>query len=171
MVKGRYSAEPTVAAKTVKARGDGLRVHYKNTRETAMNLKGMTYLRAKTFLENVLAHKECVPFRRHTGGPGRNPQAKKWHVSQGRWPTKSVEHLQVLLHNAAANAEMKKLDLTKLIVSHVQVNRAPVHRRRTYRAHGRITSFMSHPCHVELMLAEREIPVPKAAEKKVVVSE
>lgn len=31
--------------------------------------------------------------------------------------------------------------------------------RRTYRAHGRINPYMSMPCHVELILAEKEAAV------------
>ncbi len=31
--------------------------------------------------------------------------------------------------------------------------------RRTYRAHGRINPYMSMPCHVELILAEKETAV------------
>lgn len=34
--------------------------------------------------------------------------------------------------------QMKGLDVDTLFVSHIQVNRAPKQRRRTYRAHGRI---------------------------------
>ena len=29
-------------------------------------------------------------------------------------------------------------------------------RRRTYRAHGRINPYMSSPCHIELILNEKE---------------
>ena len=29
-------------------------------------------------------------------------------------------------------------------------------RRRTYRAHGRITPYMSSPCHIEICLVEKE---------------
>ncbi len=29
-------------------------------------------------------------------------------------------------------------------------------RRRTYRAHGRINPYMSSPCHIEVVLVERE---------------
>ena len=36
-------------------------------------------------------------------------------------------------------------------------------RRRTYRAHGRINPYMSHPCHVEVILATRADVVPKVA--------
>ena len=37
-----------------------------------------------------------------------------------------------------------------------QVNRAPKMRRRTYRAHGRINPYMSSPCHIEVVLLEKE---------------
>jgi large subunit ribosomal protein L17e len=43
-----------------------------------------------------------------------------------------------LLQNAEANAITKKLDVNKLRIVHIQVQRAPKQRRRMYRAHGRI---------------------------------
>ena len=42
-----------------------------------------------------------------------------------------------------------------------QVNRAPYMRRRTYRAHGRINPYMSTPCHLEVILGEKEDVVSK----------
>lgn len=51
-----------------------------------------------------------------------------------------------------------------LVISHVQVNKAQCGRRRTYRAHGRITPFMSHPCHVEMFATLKATDVAK--EKK-----
>lgn len=47
-----------------------------NTRETAQNIKHMHLRRAVAFLKNVIAHKECVPFRRFTGGVGRCAQVR-----------------------------------------------------------------------------------------------
>merc|ERR1712198_440367 len=41
-------------------------------------------------------------------------------------------------------------------IEHIQVNRAPKMRRRTYRAHGRINPYMSSPCHIEICLVEKE---------------
>ncbi|CAF5189656.1 unnamed protein product, partial [Rotaria sp. Silwood1] len=41
-------------------------------------------------------------------------------------------------------------------IDHIQVNRAPKIRRRTYRAHGRINPYQSSPCHIELILSEKE---------------
>merc|ERR1719145_110750 len=116
----------------------------------------MPLVRAVQYLENVLAHKEIVPFRRFMGGIGRHAQAKVHGTSQGRWPKKSAEFLIQLLKNAESNAEYKGLDPDHLVVDHIQVNRAPKMRRRTYRAHGRINPYMSSPCHIELCLVEKE---------------
>lgn len=48
-----------------------------------------------------------------------------------------------------------------MVIEHIMVNAAPKMRRRTYRAHGRINPYMSSPCHIELILAEREQAVPR----------
>merc|ERR1712224_748519 len=96
------------------------------------------------------------------GGVGRHAQAKHWKTSQGRWPKKSAEFLLHLLKNAESNAEYKGLDADHLVVDHIQVNRAPKMRRRTYRAHGRINPYMSSPCHIEICLVEKEQAFAKA---------
>merc|ERR1711907_915949 len=150
----KYAKEPANAAKSCKARGSDLRVHFKNTREAAQAIKGMTLKKAKSYLEDVLEHKQTIPFRRFMGGVGRHPQA--------RYPKKSCIFLQSLLRNAESNAEVKGLDLDTLYISHIQTNRAMGQRRRTYRAHGRINPYMSCPSHIELILSEKEEGVKKA---------
>lgn len=52
-----------------------LRVHYKNTYETAKAVKGLTIAKAKQYLKDVLAHRRCVPYTKHYGGVGRTGQA------------------------------------------------------------------------------------------------
>ena len=47
-----------------------------------------------------------------------------------------------------------------------QVNRAQQQRRRTYRAHGRINPYMSSPCHVEVILSQKETTVKAAKGRK-----
>merc|ERR1712236_188236 len=100
------------------------------------------------------------------GGVGRHAQAKVHGTSQGRWPKKSAEFLLHLLKNAESNAEYKGLDADHLVVDHIQVNRAPKMRRRTYRAHGRINPYMSSPCHIELALVEKEQAFAKPEEEE-----
>lgn len=80
--------------------------------------------------------------------------------------------------------------MDSLYITHIQVNQAQKQRRRTYRAHGRINrecssylldgvlivvkymdnkfklidlsaAYMSHPCHIELVLSEKEESVKK----------
>merc|ERR1711967_16513 len=140
----KYAREPANSTKSAKAKCTDLRVHFKNTRESAMAIKKMGLLQAKQYLEDVLEHKRCIVFRRFCGGVGRAAQA-----------------ILYLLKNAEANAETKGLDIDSLYVSHIQVNQAQKGRRRTYRAHGRINAYMSCPCHVELTLSEKEAPVAK----------
>lgn len=60
---------------------------------------------------------------------------------------------------AAPDMQVKGLDVDNLYISHIQVNRAMRQRRRTYRAHGRINPYMSSPCHVELIVTEKESAV------------
>merc|ERR1711881_62236 len=146
-----------------KARGSNLRVHFKNTRETAQAIKGKSLNRATTYLKNVINQKEIIPFRRFMGGVGRHAQSKVHGTSQGRWPKKSAEFLLHLLKNAESNAEYKGLDADHLVVDHNQVNRAPKMRRRTHRAHGRINPYMSSPCHIEVVLVEKEETFAKAS--------
>ncbi|AQK93229.1 ribosomal protein L17a [Zea mays] len=151
-----------------KAMGRDLRVHFKNTRETAFALRKLSLTKAKRYLEDVIAHKQAIPFRRYCGGVGRTAQAKSRHSNgQGRWPVKSARFILDLLKNAESNAEVKGLDVDTLYVSHIQVNQAQKQRRRTYRAHGRINPYMSSPCHIELILSEKEEPVKKEAESQI----
>ena len=162
----RYATEPENASKSAKARGSYLRVHFKNTRETAQAIKHMHLKRAVRYLKNVMAKKEIVPFRRFSACAGRKAQAKQFHTTQGRWPKKSAEFLLQLLKNAESNAEFKGLDTDHLVIESIQVNAAPKMRRRTYRAHGRINPYMSSPSHIEVILAEKEQAVlrPSAGE-------
>lgn len=60
---------------------------------------------------------------------------------------------------------MKGLDVDNLELFHIQVNRAQQQRRRTYRAHGRTNPYMSSPCHIEMVLSEKDQKVRKSDEE------
>uniref|UniRef100_A0A8C2MYY2 Large ribosomal subunit protein uL22 n=1 Tax=Cricetulus griseus TaxID=10029 RepID=A0A8C2MYY2_CRIGR len=127
----RYSFDPEKPTKSCKSRGSNLRVHFKNTRETGMHIR-----KATKYLKDVTLKKQCVPFQLYNGG------AKQWGSTQGRCPIKSAEFLLHMLKNAESNAELKGLDVDSLVIEHIQLNKAPKMRRRTYRAHGRINPYM-----------------------------
>ena len=160
----KYSRDASNPSKSCKAMGVDLRVHYKNTYETAQAIKGMKLTAAQTYLENVVERKQCIPFRKFKGCIGRTPQAMEFKVTQGRWPVKSCKVLLGLLKNAESNAEFKNLDTDNLVIKHIQVSGAQQGRRRTYRAHGRIGPYMSCPSHVEMILEEVDEAVEKSTD-------
>ncbi|MCL4129868.1 UNVERIFIED_CONTAM: hypothetical protein GTU68_032832 [Idotea baltica] len=167
----RFTKQPDNPTKSCKAKGSNLRVSFKNTCETANAIRTMPLGRALKYLRNVIKKKECVPFRKFNGGIGRCAQAKQFGASQGRWPKKSAHFLLDLLKNAESNASFKGLEAEHLVVDHIAVSRARQMRRRTYRAHGRINPFMSSPCHIEVILTEKDEvvskPLDEPAKKKV----
>jgi len=121
-------------------RGSYLTVHFKNAHEVGAAIKGMPLVKAEKYLKDVIAHKNVIAFRRYNGSIGRHAQGHlvKAPGNLCRWPESACKFFLVLLNNLKANGEAKGLNVKELVINHVQVNHAPVMRRRTYRAHGRI---------------------------------
>ena len=125
--------------------------------------------KAEAYLKEVLEHKKCIPFSRYDHSMGRTGQAKCYGLTKGRWPEKSIKYMLNLIQNARANAEAKKLNVDKLAIKRVVVNHAMKGRRRTYRAHGSITAYLSSNCHIEIFCQEvkERVKKEKKEEKKV----
>jgi large subunit ribosomal protein L17e len=102
----KYSRDAENSSKSCKASGSDLRVHFKNTCVTADAIRNMPLKKAKKYLEDVLEHKQAVPFRKFNGCIGRHAQAKMTGATQCRWPKKSCQFLLHLLKNAESNAEV-----------------------------------------------------------------
>ncbi|ENN72087.1 hypothetical protein YQE_11254, partial [Dendroctonus ponderosae] len=139
-------------AEGVKAQLRHARVKLKHLVEAAGALRGLSVNRAQAYLADVLARRRCVPFRRFKGGVGRCRQAKQFRTVQGRWPMKAARCLRGLLRSALANAEHLGRDPDELKVGLVQANAAPIVTRNTFRAHGRINPYRTHPSHIQLVL-------------------
>merc|ERR1719440_1421446 len=161
----KYSRQPANDTKTAKCRIDDLRAHYKNTYNTARACRGLNLLKAIEYLENVLEHKAIVPFPRYTGGPGRKAMCKQFNHHNGRFPEKACNNVINLLKNLKSNVEQKMLDPEKCTITHALVQRAVSGRRRTYRAHGRISPYLSSNCHVEFHAFEKSAGVAKTDPK------
>ena len=156
----KYSSAPAEPTKSATAKVADLRAHYKNTYNVARATKGMEIKKAIHYMDNCLEHKQIIPFRRYYAQ--RHAQCKEWKACGGRWPEKSIKAIRELLINAKANAEKKGLDVDKCHVTHVVIQRAVQGRRRTYRAHGRVTPYLSSNCHVEFHVTEKKAFVAKA---------
>ena len=129
----------------------------------------MLLTKAEEYLKDVLEHKRCIPYSRYDHSVGRCSAAIQFGLTKGRYPEKSVRIMLNLLKNAKANAEVKNLNVDKLIIKNVLVNHATEGRRRTYRAHGSINAYCSSNCHVDIkceVLKENVRKEKKEAEKE-----
>lgn len=126
----------------------------------------MTLAAAQKYLKDVLNRKRCIPFNRYHGGVGRCSQAKEFGRTQGRWPIKSVKVILGLLDSMEKTAKVRSLEINKLVLRHVQVNRAQKGRRRTYRAHGRINPYLNCNCHIEMWAQQIAENVKKGEPKE-----
>ena len=102
-----------IEGKVAKAKGSNLRVHFKNSRETAKAIKGMNLSAAKKYLQAVIDKKRCIVFRRFCGGVGRTALAKNEGSTNaqvcflpcGRWrsPASTDCCVSCLLHSKSAS--------------------------------------------------------------------
>jgi large subunit ribosomal protein L17e len=158
----KYSRQPAEPAKSAKCRIGDLRAHYKNTYNVARAVKGWKLQKAIKYMDAALEHRQIIPYRRYNGGIGRHAQGKAFKACQGRWPEKTIKCVRELLINLRANAESAKLNVDDCVITHVVVQRAVSGRRRTYRAHGRISPYLSSNCHVEFHTTQISRDVKKA---------
>ncbi|EJW02134.1 ribosomal protein L22 [Edhazardia aedis USNM 41457] len=166
-LKCNYSYIPANEHTSVRASAQNAKVSFKNTRETSRVLRGKKIDEAIKYLNNVIQHKQCVPMRRYARGCGRTRQAREFKTQRGRWPEKSCKLFLWLLENIKSNADAKKLSSDDLVITHVQVNKAPKTYGRLHRAHGRITPYNSSPCHVN-MVAEKQVKEIKDGEQRMI---
>ena len=80
-----YLLDSENSTKLCNSRGLNLRVHFKNTRETAQAIKSI-HIRKAT--KDVTLQKQCVLFCRYNGEACRWAQAKQWGWMQDWWPKK-----------------------------------------------------------------------------------
>lgn len=89
-----------------KARGVDLRVHFKNTRETAQAIKNMHLRKAVRYLKDVMAKKQIVPFRRYRGGVGRKAQVRQ-DVNSVCWYTIAADCFPTSVYGYITTSQMK----------------------------------------------------------------
>lgn len=70
-------------------------------------------------------------------------------------PRAGAPILKKVIDSAVANADQRKMDIDKLYVADVQIDKAGVMRRYLPRAHGRATPIRKQLSHIHVALAER----------------
>jgi len=107
---------------------------------------------ARDYLEDVIALKRAVPFKRYA----RNVAHKHGLVGAdaGRFPQKAAKAVLVVLDNALANAEYKGMESDKMRIFHAGTLKGRTIRGWMPRAMGRATPKNTETVSVEMVLSE-----------------
>jgi large subunit ribosomal protein L22 len=103
-------------------------------------------------LEEVIAMRQAVPYRRHDKQVGHRKGLHK--ADSGRYPVKASQEILRVLTNAENNADYKGLDLERLRITHIAAYPGRKLKRFIERAFGRSTPFNEQMVHVEVVLTE-----------------
>lgn len=136
----------------VKVAGRDLRVSPKHAREVCKAIKGMMTGNAKSYLEDVVAKKRSVPFRRYHGKVGHRSDIPGFYA--GRYPVKTAKKIIELIKQAEANAEYRGLNIDGLKIIHAATQKGMKIKRYIPRAFGRSSPRFQQLTHVEIVVEE-----------------
>ena len=128
-------------------------ISHKHSREIALAIKGKSIEKAREFLENVIARKEAVPYRRYNNEVAHRSNIRDG-FSAGRFPEKAAGEFLKLLDNLESNAEYKGMDLDSMRIISAAVHKGTKLQRFQPRAFGRTSPKYDTLVHVELVARE-----------------
>lgn len=138
--------------KTARALGRDLPISRKKSMELCRKLRGMRLQDAKDYLEDIIALKRPVPFRRYTAGAGH-----KKSTGPGRYPVKPAKYILEVLESAESNADYNGLDTDELIIKSIAAHPGRVYKGFMPRAHGRSTPWDNKTTNIEIILENPEV--------------
>jgi large subunit ribosomal protein L22 len=128
-------------------------ISHKHAREIAVAIKGRSIENAREFLENVVARREAVPYRRYNNEVAHRSNIRNGFFA-GRFPKKAASEFLRLLDNLESNAEYKGMDLDRLRIVNSAVHKGTKLQRFQPRAMGRSSPKFDTLVHVELVAQE-----------------
>ncbi len=152
MARFGYSIIKLDPDKTAKASGRELDISHKHAREVCKAIKGMLLDEAKTYLEDVIAMKRSVPFRRFKKKVGHRNDLQGF--ATGRYPVKAAKYILEVLKNVENNAEFKGLELDRCVIIHAAAYPGRKVKNIFPRAFGRSSPKVNTLTHVEIAVEE-----------------
>jgi large subunit ribosomal protein L22 len=146
-----YAFQNFDSTKHVRAAVREKSISHKHAREVAKAIKGLSIEKARDYLQDVVAAKRAVPFRRFKNEVGHRSDPG---VMSGRYPEKTAREFIKLLDNLEANAEYKGMDLDRLKIVGANTHKGVIVKRFTPRAQGRATPKNNVLTHIELVAQE-----------------
>ena len=153
----KYATQGIEHSRSAVAVGLNLPISTKHAVEVCRMLRGLPVEKAKRMLEEVIAKKRAVPFKRYNRDVGH-----KRGIAAGRYPVKASRYILATIKSAESNAGDKGLLTDGLVISSIIPHKAarPLH-------YGRHRGRRMKRTHVEVVLEERVTKEEaKPAEKK-----
>jgi large subunit ribosomal protein L22 len=128
-------------------------ISHKHAREIAVAIKGRSIEKARELLENVIARKEAIPYRRYNNEVAHRSNIRDGFFA-GRFPKKASSEFLRILDNLESNAEYKGMDLDRLRIVSAAVHKGTKLKRFQPRAMGRSSPKFDTLVHVEIVAEE-----------------
>lgn len=138
----------------VKASAREVNISPKHAREICKSIKGMTLTKARKFLQDVIAKRVAVPFRRYHLQVSHKSSTNGYVA--GRYPVKAAEVFLKLLDNLENNASFKGMDVEKVVIVHANAYKGLTIKDYVPRAFGRSSPNFHVLVHIELV--GKEVP-------------
>ncbi len=122
-------------------------VSYKQAAVVMDAIRGMPLLKAEKYLEEVIAKKRPVPFKKYNTSVGH----RRGGII-GKYPVKASKIILKLLKNVENNAENKGLDKEKLVIVHAKADKGAVLTRRAPKGRWRLNNITL--AHMEVIVRE-----------------
>lgn len=133
--------------KMSRAFGKELPISPKKSEEVCKAIRGMHIDDAKRFLEEVIARKKAVPFKRHKKFIGH-----KKGIGPGAYPIKVAREFLRLLESAQSNADDSGLDSENMRIHTISASRGQPDKYYKPRARGRSSAWFHERTNVEVVL-------------------
>ncbi len=156
MAKLKYSYQGK-KENTVRTLGKGINISFKEAYEVANAIRGLNIKKAEALLQDVLAKKRAIPYKRYNRGIGH-----KGNVGPGRYPLSSSSAFLELLDELKANAEYKGMNKDNLLLIHVATHNGGVS-SGYYKGMPHNTPIT----HIELVAKETKVGENNGSRKKI----
>jgi large subunit ribosomal protein L22 len=147
--------------KSMTAFGRDMEISHKHSREICVAIQGMKVVKARKYLQDVVALKQIVPFKRYVK---ESPHRKG--IACGKCPKKAASQILKLLESVKANAEQIGKEEAGLYIKSIFTSRG--REKRAYgaaRALHRRGRHRTRCANIRVTLGEIEGYVPKAKPK------
>lgn len=160
----RFSFKEAEGQKLGKAQLHDLNCSYKDLSQVLLSIKGKNIKQAKSILNDAIEMKKAIPFVKFAGRLGHRSELRG---QRGKYPKKECKIAIQLLDNAVANAVVKGLDESNLIITHSASYKQNVLKRyRKFFAGPAVLGYGKNAIWSNYVLAWAELAVGEGAKKE-----